>query len=103
MYIPLRVEWLIALSRSAYAIPAVIIEARFRGSMSCPVSPSTGDSSSGAVTGDTPDDSPSRIRGYERPTLSGDRPSSTGRVGISWPLRGRPDRLVPAGGTYSDS
>jgi len=36
--------------------------------MSCPVSPSTGDSSSGAVTGDTPDDSPSRIRGYELPT-----------------------------------
>lgn len=36
--------------------------------MSCPVSPSTDNSSGRAVTVDTPDDSPSRIRGYELPT-----------------------------------
>jgi len=36
--------------------------------MSCPVSPSTGESPGGPVTGGAPDDSSSRSRGYELPT-----------------------------------
>jgi hypothetical protein len=36
--------------------------------MSCPLSASTGESTGGPVTGGTPDNSSSRIRGYELPT-----------------------------------
>ncbi|KZX47342.1 hypothetical protein [Haloarcula sp. K1] len=36
--------------------------------MSCPVSASTGESPGGPTAGDTPDESASRIRGYELPT-----------------------------------